>query len=184
MGVLQCHCCYSATVLLLLLVTQPHATAPLLLLLVLVNQPHATAPLLLLLLLSNSHPAPTRPPHPPHHVLQEHLGVALALKVPVFFVITKVDICPDHILKQTVQVCGVGWGGGVPVRPTAASAGVCGWVGGGGGQHGVYGQQLRMQVDVGGGDRMACMTNCCGCVFTVLAFCAALNGGGVVRATA
>mmetsp|Transcript_34634 Transcript_34634/g.87650 ORF Transcript_34634/g.87650 Transcript_34634/m.87650 type:complete len:638 (-) Transcript_34634:745-2658(-) len=33
---------------------------------------------------------------------KEHMGVALALKVPVFFVITKVDICPDHILKQTV----------------------------------------------------------------------------------
>jgi GTPase len=38
---------------------------------------------------------------------KEHLGVALALKVPVFFVVTKVDICPDHILKNTVQV-GVG----------------------------------------------------------------------------
>lgn len=35
---------------------------------------------------------------------KEHLGVALALKVPVFFVITKVDICPEHILKATVQV--------------------------------------------------------------------------------
>ncbi|MEW5298295.1 MAG: hypothetical protein WDW36_001435 [Sanguina aurantia] len=35
---------------------------------------------------------------------KEHLGVALALKVPVFFVITKVDICPEHILKQTVTV--------------------------------------------------------------------------------
>lgn len=35
---------------------------------------------------------------------KEHMGVALALKVPVFFVITKVDICPEHILKQTVQV--------------------------------------------------------------------------------
>lgn len=33
------------------------------------------------------------------------MGVALALKVPVFFVVTKVDICPEHILKQTVQVC-------------------------------------------------------------------------------
>ncbi len=33
--------------------------------------------------------------------------MALALKVPVFFVVTKVDICPEHILKQTVQVgCG------------------------------------------------------------------------------
>ncbi|GLC37287.1 hypothetical protein PLESTM_000564700 [Pleodorina starrii] len=34
---------------------------------------------------------------------KEHLGVALALKVPVFFVVTKVDIAPEHILKQTVQ---------------------------------------------------------------------------------
>ncbi|GAX75720.1 hypothetical protein CEUSTIGMA_g3163.t1 [Chlamydomonas eustigma] len=34
---------------------------------------------------------------------KEHMGVALALKVPVFFVITKVDIAPEHILKQTVQ---------------------------------------------------------------------------------
>lgn len=35
---------------------------------------------------------------------KEHLGVALALKVPVFFVVTKVDICPEHVLKNTVQV--------------------------------------------------------------------------------
>lgn len=33
---------------------------------------------------------------------KEHLGVALALKVPVFFVVTKVDICPEHILKETL----------------------------------------------------------------------------------
>ena len=33
---------------------------------------------------------------------KEHLGVALALKTPVFFVVTKVDICPDHILKATL----------------------------------------------------------------------------------
>jgi len=35
---------------------------------------------------------------------KEHLGVALALKVPVFFVVTKVDIAPEHVLKNTVQV--------------------------------------------------------------------------------
>lgn len=35
---------------------------------------------------------------------KEHLGVALALKVPVFFVVTKTDICPKHILQNTVQV--------------------------------------------------------------------------------
>lgn len=34
---------------------------------------------------------------------KEHLGVALALKVPVFFVVTKVDICPEHILKDTLH---------------------------------------------------------------------------------
>lgn len=34
---------------------------------------------------------------------KEHMGVALALKVPVFFIITKIDIAPEHILKQTVQ---------------------------------------------------------------------------------
>eukprot|EP00775_Hariotina_reticulata_P007899 gene7899-8095_t len=34
---------------------------------------------------------------------KEHLGVALALKVPVFFVVTKVDICPEHVLKNTLQ---------------------------------------------------------------------------------
>lgn len=33
---------------------------------------------------------------------KEHLGVAHALKVPAFFVITKVDICPEHILKQSL----------------------------------------------------------------------------------
>lgn len=42
---------------------------------------------------------------------KEHLGVALALKVPVFFVITKVDICPEHVLKNTVQVRLLFWGG-------------------------------------------------------------------------
>lgn len=35
---------------------------------------------------------------------REHLGVALALKVPVFFVITKTDIAPEHVLRNTVQV--------------------------------------------------------------------------------
>lgn len=34
---------------------------------------------------------------------KEHLGVALALKIPVFFVVTKVDICPEHVLKNTLQ---------------------------------------------------------------------------------
>eukprot|EP00884_Botryococcus_braunii_P019205 jgi/Botrbrau1/5969/Bobra.104_1s0001.1 len=34
---------------------------------------------------------------------KEHLGVALALKVPVFFVVTKVDLCPEHKLTDTLE---------------------------------------------------------------------------------
>ncbi|KAL5329377.1 hypothetical protein ACEPPN_002889 [Leptodophora sp. 'Broadleaf-Isolate-01'] len=34
---------------------------------------------------------------------KEHLGITLALNVPVMVVITKIDICPPHILEQTVQ---------------------------------------------------------------------------------
>lgn len=34
---------------------------------------------------------------------KEHLGIVLALKVPVIIVITKVDICPEHILIQTID---------------------------------------------------------------------------------
>lgn len=34
---------------------------------------------------------------------KEHLGVALALNVPVFFVVTKVDTCPEHIMKDTLS---------------------------------------------------------------------------------
>ena len=33
---------------------------------------------------------------------KEHLGVALALKVPVFFVVTKIDLAPEHVLKHTL----------------------------------------------------------------------------------
>ncbi|KAL1302358.1 hypothetical protein AAFC00_002762 [Neodothiora populina] len=33
---------------------------------------------------------------------KEHLGIALALNVPVMVVITKIDICPPHILQQTI----------------------------------------------------------------------------------
>lgn len=35
-----------------------------------------------------------------HH--REHLGIALALNVPVMVVITKIDICPPQILEQTI----------------------------------------------------------------------------------
>ncbi|MEA2069919.1 MAG: GTP-binding protein [Asgard group archaeon] len=34
---------------------------------------------------------------------KEHLGIALALKVPIIVVITKIDICPEHILEQTIE---------------------------------------------------------------------------------
>lgn len=33
---------------------------------------------------------------------KEHLGIALALNVPVMVVITKIDICPPQILQQTI----------------------------------------------------------------------------------
>lgn len=34
---------------------------------------------------------------------KEHLGIALALNVPVMVVITKIDICPAHILEETIS---------------------------------------------------------------------------------
>ncbi|KAI1317564.1 P-loop containing nucleoside triphosphate hydrolase protein [Xylariaceae sp. FL0255] len=34
---------------------------------------------------------------------KEHLGLALALNVPIMVVITKIDICPPNILEQTIQ---------------------------------------------------------------------------------
>ena len=34
---------------------------------------------------------------------KEHLGISLALRVPVYVVITKIDMCPDNILKETLQ---------------------------------------------------------------------------------
>jgi len=34
---------------------------------------------------------------------KEHLGITLALRVPVYIVITKIDICPENIFKQTMQ---------------------------------------------------------------------------------
>lgn len=35
---------------------------------------------------------------------KEHLGLALALNVPVFVVITKIDMCPPHILQNTIKL--------------------------------------------------------------------------------
>lgn len=34
---------------------------------------------------------------------KEHLGLALALQVPVFIVITKIDMCPPNILEATIS---------------------------------------------------------------------------------
>lgn len=34
---------------------------------------------------------------------KEHLGLALALNVPVFVVITKIDMCPDNVLQSTLK---------------------------------------------------------------------------------
>ncbi|OLL23103.1 GTP-binding protein 1 [Neolecta irregularis DAH-3] len=34
---------------------------------------------------------------------KEHLGLALALNVPVFVVITKIDMCPPNVLEQTIK---------------------------------------------------------------------------------
>ncbi|EAW13121.1 putative GTP binding protein (GTPBP1) [Aspergillus clavatus NRRL 1] len=34
---------------------------------------------------------------------KEHLGIALALNVPVMVIITKIDICPPHILQETIS---------------------------------------------------------------------------------
>ena len=35
---------------------------------------------------------------------KEHLGLALALNVPVFVVITKIDMCPANVLSDTVKL--------------------------------------------------------------------------------
>ena len=35
---------------------------------------------------------------------KEHLGLALALSVPVFVVITKIDMCPPNVLQETLQL--------------------------------------------------------------------------------
>lgn len=42
-----------------------------------------------------------------HHVLcisTEHLGLALALSVPVFVVVTKIDMCPPNVLQETMKL--------------------------------------------------------------------------------
>ncbi len=35
---------------------------------------------------------------------KEHLGLALALNVPVFVVVTKVDMCPPNVLQDTLKM--------------------------------------------------------------------------------
>ncbi|CAL8110227.1 unnamed protein product [Orchesella dallaii] len=35
---------------------------------------------------------------------KEHLGLALALSVPVFVVVTKIDMCPSNVLQETLQL--------------------------------------------------------------------------------
>ena len=34
----------------------------------------------------------------------EHLGLALALNVPVFVVVTKIDMCPANVLQDTMKL--------------------------------------------------------------------------------
>lgn len=36
--------------------------------------------------------------------LPEHLGLALALNVPVFVVVTKIDMCPPNVLQDTMKL--------------------------------------------------------------------------------
>ena len=38
------------------------------------------------------------------HFHTEHLGLALALSVPVFVVVTKIDMCPANILQETMKL--------------------------------------------------------------------------------
>ncbi len=35
---------------------------------------------------------------------KEHLGLALALNVPVFVVVTKIDMCPPNVLEETLKL--------------------------------------------------------------------------------
>ena len=33
---------------------------------------------------------------------KEHMGITLALKIPFFIVLTKIDLCPQNILTETL----------------------------------------------------------------------------------
>ena len=35
---------------------------------------------------------------------KEHLGLALALNVPVFVVVTKIDMCPPNVYQDTLKI--------------------------------------------------------------------------------
>lgn len=35
---------------------------------------------------------------------KEHLGLALALNVPVFVVVTKIDMCPPNVMQDTMKL--------------------------------------------------------------------------------
>lgn len=35
---------------------------------------------------------------------KEHLGLALALSVPVFVVVTKIDMCPPNVLQENLKL--------------------------------------------------------------------------------
>merc|ERR1719327_439758 len=35
---------------------------------------------------------------------REHLGIALALKIPIFMIITKIDIAPANVYEQNMQM--------------------------------------------------------------------------------
>lgn len=35
---------------------------------------------------------------------KEHLGLALALNVPVFVVVTKIDMCPPNVMEETLKM--------------------------------------------------------------------------------
>ena len=37
------------------------------------------------------------------HMTKEHIALAFSLKIPMFFVITKIDICPDNIYEKTKE---------------------------------------------------------------------------------
>lgn len=49
---------------------------------------------------------------------REHLGLALALKYPLIFAVTKIDMCPEQILKQTVDdICKILRSAGIKKMP-------------------------------------------------------------------